>query len=200
MHLFTKNESIGIGAILLFIFLLTGFNLQISLRRSRDSQRRADISAIVNALDKYQKDFGFFPPSTDDGKIIACKGSNFGPIPADVKEQDKRSYFINMLRGCNWGEDSLRDVEDDSYPPYMKTIPVDPRAKDGYSYYYISDMNTFQLFAYLEGGKSEEGFRQGIVDRNLRCGEKICNFGKAYGETPLEITIQEYENEIRNKK
>lgn len=196
MKFFTKNEIIGVLVILLLILVLTGFNLRISLRRSRDAQRRADVNDIVNALDKYQKDFGFFPPSSDDGKIIACKGANFGTIPSDIKDENRRGYFINMLRGCDWGDDSLRDVGDDTYQAYLNRIPRDPKADEGLAYFYISDMNTFQLYAYLEGGKTEEGFRRGIIERNLQCGNRVCNFGKAYGETPLEISLQEYENEV----
>lgn len=199
MRPFTRSETIGTSLILLIIVLLTLSNLRVSLRRARDSQRKADINAIVDALDKYQKDFGFFPPSTEDGKIKACKSDDFGPIPESVPEGDRKSYFLSMLRGCDWGKDGLKDINDDSYPPYLAIIPSDPKAGQGYSYLYISDMDRFQLFAYLEGRKSEVGFRQGIVDRNLNCGINICNYGKAYGDTPLEKSIQEYENELRSK-
>jgi len=71
MKSFTRSEIYGVGIILLVIASLTAFNLQVSLRRSRDSQRKADINAISDALGKYQADFGFFPPSTEDGKILA---------------------------------------------------------------------------------------------------------------------------------
>jgi hypothetical protein len=199
MRPFSKNEIITTSAILLIIFLFTFLNLQVSLRRSRDVQRKADLGTIFDALDEYQKDFGFFPPSTSDGRILACKGDNFGPIPKTIPEGDRRNYFFSMLRGCDWGKDSLRDVNDDSYKPYLQVIPGDPKAGQGYAYYYLSNLNRFQLYSYLEGESSETGFRKGIVDRNLMCGVNKCNFGKAYGETPLEKSIEEYENELRGK-
>lgn len=199
MKPFTKNEIKLTSLILLVILVFTFLNLRVSLRRARDSQRRSDIGAIADALDKYQKEFGFFPPSTADGKILACKGSNFGPIPPGIKESEKRDYFFKLLEGCDWGKDSLTDVNDDSYEPYLKVIPGDSKQSKGYSYLYVSNTNRYQLYAYLEGGNTEIGYRIGIVERNLKCGINICNFGKAYGETPLERSIEEYENELNKK-
>lgn len=199
MKPFTKNEIKLTSLILLVILVFTFLNLRVSLRRARDSQRRSDIGAIADALDKYQKEFGFFPPSTADGKILACKGSNFGPIPPGIKESEKRDYFFKLLEGCDWGKDSLTDVNDDSYEPYLKVIPGDSKQSKGYSYLYVSNTNRYQLYAHLEGGNTEVGYRTGIVERNLKCGINICNFGKAYGETPLERSIEEYENELNKK-
>ena len=200
MRPFTGKEIAGICTILAIIIILTAYNLRISLRKSRDAQRRADIGAISDALDKYQKDFGFYPPSTESGKILACKGDNFGNIPDKIPESEKRSYFFKSLRGCDWGRDSLTDVNDSSFEAYLMTIPQDPKAGQGYSYLYLSDTNLYQLYAYLEGGGGEIGFREGIVGRHLMCGTNICNFGKGSGDTPLEKSIAEYENELRTKK
>lgn len=200
MKAFTKNEIKITSLILIFICILTLLNLQVSLQRARDSQRRSDIGTIADALDKYQKEFGFFPPSTPDGKILACKGNNFEPIPAEIKESERRNYFFSLLKGCEWGKDSLEDVNDDSYEPYLKVIPGDSKQSRGYSYLYISNTNRYQLYAYLEGENAEVGYRIGIVERDLKCGNNTCNFGKAYGDTPLEKSIEEYENEINRNK
>lgn len=200
MKPFTKNEIKITLVLLIFISVFLLINLRVSLRRSRDAQRRADINAISDALGKYQKDFGFFPLSTKDGKILGCKGDNFGPIPENIKENEKKDYFFNLLKGCDWGKDTLTDVSDSQYEAYLKTIPGDPKNGKGYSYLYISDTYLYQLYAYLEGEEVENGYRQGIVDRQLKCGVNICNFGKAYGETPLEKSLQEYENEITGGK
>ena len=196
MKSFTKNEIIGILTILLVILTLTLFNFQTSLRRARDSQRRSDIGAISDALNKYQKDFGFYPPSSD-GKILACKSESFGVIPGNLKDEEKLDYFFKMLRGCNWGSDPFRDVNDDSYEAYLTTIPADPKSDQGFEYLYLASKDNFQIFAYLEGENNEVEYRKGIVARNMPCGKNICNFGKASGETPLEKPIEEYENELR---
>ena len=199
MKSFTRSEIYGVGIILLVIASLTAYNLRISLRRSRDSQRKADINAMSDALGKYQADFGFFPPSTEDGKILACKGENFEDVPDNLPEDEKRAFFFKTLKGCSWGDDALKDVNDENYEPYLKSIPKDPKADEGLTYFYISNLNRYQIYAYLEGGDSEIGFREGIVKRDLPCGSKICNFGKAYSETPLEKSIEEYENETSEK-
>ncbi|KKQ48653.1 MAG: hypothetical protein US75_C0001G0045 [Candidatus Woesebacteria bacterium GW2011_GWC1_38_13] len=199
MKSFTRSEIYGVGIILLVIASLTAFNLQVSLRRSRDSQRKADINAISDALGKYQADFGFFPPSTKDGKILACKGDNFGNVPDNLTEEEKKAFFFKILKGCSWGDDALKDVNDEKYEPYLRSIPKDPKFDEGLTYFYISNMNRYQIYAYLEGGSSEIGYREGIVKRMLSCGSKICSFGKAYSETPLEKSIEEYENEISEK-
>jgi hypothetical protein len=196
MNPFSKNETIGVSLILTAIFIVTFLNLRIALRRARDAQRRADIGAISDALNKYQKDFGYFPPVTSDNKILACKGQNFGNLPEDLNQDEKMKAFLASLRGCEWGVDGLRDVTDDNYPPYLEKLHSDPQKGQGLNYLYLSNTRRYQLYAYLEGGAEEVGFRQGIVERKLNCGNKICNFGKAFADTPLEISIEEYENEL----
>ncbi|OGM13709.1 hypothetical protein A3A76_02555 [Candidatus Woesebacteria bacterium RIFCSPLOWO2_01_FULL_39_23] len=199
MKPFTKSEIKGVSIILLVIFSVTAINLKVALRRARDAQRRDDVGALDSALNKYQVDFGFFPPSTTDGKILACKGPNYSPLPENMEKEERMKAFLAMLKGCVWGKDAFRDVNDDSYPPYIKILPADPKSDEGISYFYISNGNRFQIYTYLEGGDGEIGFRQGIVDRQLPCGNQICNFGRSYGATPLEKSIEEYENDILGK-
>ena len=202
MKPFSRNETIGILIILLTVFVITTLNMKIAIRRSRDAQRRADVGAIDDALGRFQKDFGFFPPATDDGKILACKGSNFDEVIGNIKKDNENIDYNALrqdLRGCKWGEDSFRDVTDDSYPSYIEKLPIDPKSNQGLTYIYLSNTVRYQLFAYLEGGSEEEGYRQGIAERNISCGTVFCNFGKAYGNTPLEKSIEEYENELREK-
>jgi len=197
MKPFSRNEIIAASAIILVIFAVTLINMSWALRRARDAQRMQDLGAISEALHNYQKDFGFFPPS-ENGKIKACKNSNFDEI-ADLLKKEKefnKTLFISGLTTCEWGKDKLADVNDESYPAYLSIIPQDPKAKEKVAYYYISNSERFQLYSYLEGENSEEGYNLGIVDRSLSCGNKICSFGKSYGETPLNISIEEYEQEL----
>ena len=69
--------------------------------------------------------------------------------------------------------------------------------------FYGSDM---EIFGYknpvleLEGKGNEIGFDEAIIGRNLPCGEEICNFGRAFSVTPLDKSIQEYENELLQDK
>jgi len=186
MNNFSKSEIKAVLIIFVFLILISTPNFIVSLRRARDTQRKADIGSLYEALNKYQADFGAFPLSID-AKIAAC-------APVKVIEQLPKNIVV--FSPCNWGKDPLRDLADDNYPPYLKVIPTDPSARAGFAYYYLANGNRYQIYGALEG-KSEAEYDPKIVARNLPCGVKICNFGKAYGRTPLDKSIEEYENEIR---
>ena len=201
MKSFTKNELKAVLTILLLIFVASINNFRIAERRARDNQRRGDLGNIYNALYKYQKDFGRFPYSSREGKIKACKPDNFDELVQGSYEGEKFliETYLEGLKECEWGLDSLQDVSDDHYSPYISRLPRDPRYENNLAYFYLSNGRKFQIYAYLEGGEEEIGFSSGIVNRNLSCGNKICNFGRAYGEVPLDKSIEEYENELLEK-
>lgn len=200
MKRFTKNELVGLVIILICIGLVSFQNFRLALRRSRDSQRRSDMSAINSALEQYYKDFGFLPPS-EDGKIKACKGDNFDQIIAELESSPEfsREKFFSAMRTCEWGVDAFVDLTEPSHPPYISTLPRDPKADEGYSYLYLSNSNRFQIYTYLEGASDEDEYREGVVARNLSCGTEICNSGRAFEKTPLDKSIEEYENELERE-
>jgi hypothetical protein len=187
MKLFTKKEIIGIFIILLAIGLACFSNFIVSLRRARDAQRKSDLGSITEALNKYNEDFEGFPLSSADGKIIACKDGS-----ASLKA------FLNP-RVCEWGKDGIYDLTDENVLPYLKILPTDPQKDKGLTYVYFSNGKRYQIYAYLEG-KDEDEYNAAIVKRNISCGTKICNFGRAYGRTPLDRSIEEYENELYDRK
>lgn len=198
MKFFTKKEGTVVLFILLIISAFSYGNFKVAIRRSRDAQRRADLADVVNALESYHRDFGKFPFASEDGRIKACKPNNFDNLIISL-EEDKDFMFTDYLQElvpCDWGEDTLRDLADLSYPAYLNKLPQDPKTEDGYSYFFLSNGDIIQTFAYLEGAEEEIGFDAGIVARNLKCGNNICNFGKSIGKTPLDKSIQEYENEL----
>ncbi len=168
-----KNEILSIVIILTAIFVASFYNFKISLRRSRDAQRKADIRAITDALNKYDSDFAFFPEAKD-GKIKAC-------APA--------------FSLCEWGKDGIYDLSDPNYPAYLKVLPIDPNSKQGASYYYASNGKRIQVLAALEG-KDEPEYDKKIEARGVKCGIRICNFGLSSGDTPLDKSIQDYEAEL----
>jgi type II secretory pathway pseudopilin PulG len=201
MKPFSKHETFVVSGILIFVVLITFYNLSISIRRARDAQRKADLGAISDALHKYFEDFGFFPPS-ENGKILACKSDEFDRKFEEIKKEEifDRSKFFAILAPCQWGKDSLRDVSDNTYDPYLTSLPQDPKTGKGITYLYLSNTKRFQVYTHLEGGKSEDGYDEGIVKRNLACGPGfICSFGKSSGVTPLDKSIEEYENELIQK-
>lgn len=90
---------------------------------------------------------------------------------------------------------SLNDLKN-----IIPSVPADPKGKEGYAYLYLTDGSHFQLYGSLESS-DEAGYDDKIVRLNLKCGVKVCNMGKSDGKTPLDKSLQEYENELRpNKK
>lgn len=199
MKPFSKTEIKVTAVVLLVIFFVTLKNLKISERKSRDVQRRDDLAGMYSSLHKFHGDFGFFPPGID-GKIKACKGPKFDESVSKIKINDlnKKDVYLENLTVCEWGRDSLRDLYDDNYLPYRSVIPQDMLKSRGFSYYYVSNTRYFQIYASLEGGYQEIGYSSKILDRKLPCGTKYCNFGRsAFGKTPLDMTIEEYEKELK---
>ncbi|MFZ5932788.1 MAG: type IV pilin protein [Patescibacteria group bacterium] len=185
MRPFSKVELFWVLTILIAISLASLANFRVSLRRSRDVERKAGLRDVYNALESYQKDFGFFPLASE-GKIVACKG-------VDTKI-DAKGNIVGLVP-CEWGKDSLVDVFDASFPSYLKTLPDDPFAAKGLTYVYFSSGTRFQIYASLEG-EDEPEYDPKIVARSVSCGVRLCNFGLAYGNTPLDKSIEEYENEM----
>lgn len=198
MRFFTRQETVVVSILFLVVFLVTVFNMQTSLRRARDAQRRGDLGAITDALEKFKTSYGFFPAS-EDGKIKICKKENFDDVLSELKQLPTfdRKLFEEGLRGCNWGNDSISDVLDETgnIKPYLSSLPVDPKSAQGFDYYYLSSDHRFQIYTYLEGGADENGYDTRIVDRNLYCGIGICSYGRSYA-VPIERDINDYELEL----
>lgn len=160
MHKFTKTETKSLIIIFLVLFLVTGFNMSISIRRGRDSIRKDDISVIQKSLDTYYQKYRIFPLSNDSGQIIGC-------FNGDV-QTDKISGFPTNTVPCLWGESKFEGVN---------LMPRDPSYKKGASYLYISNGKKYELYISLEG-KDEAEYTKAIADKNLHCGTKICNYGR----------------------
>jgi len=192
MNKFSKNELIGITVIFLVLVAISVPNFVLSLRRARDQVRKDDMGALVSHLDTYFEDFGIFPPSSPDGRIMACKK------PGDKVTKDKDGRLIVNFIPCNWGIDALADVTQDNGKVYMSVLPQDPNYKYGAAYRYISDGVRYQIFVSLEG-KDEPEYDPKIIARNLVCGNLVCNAGRAYGSTPTDISLEEYEAQLLRK-
>jgi hypothetical protein len=179
---FNKKELISVAVILAALGTATYMNLRISLRRERDFQRKNDIKAIHDALLAFHIDTSSFPPSFE-GKIVAC----FGGV-------DKNG--IPQAIPCNWHTDSLGNIFTGAI--FLEKLPTDPKHNSGARYYYISNGRYFQIYGALEG-KDEAEYSEGIVARNIMCGNRVCNYGRGFLGTPLDKSIEEYENELRQQ-
>ncbi len=166
-----------VSLILLTIIAASLINFKIAFRKSRDNQRKNDIRDIYDTLMKYQHEVGSFPLS-QDGKIVACGG-----------ELDEKG--ILHLRPCEWYKDSLL--------PYLSLVHGDPQQGQGAFYYYLSNGKHFQIYGALES-REEDEYEPKVVARDLPCGNRICNFGRSDGTTPLDKSLEEYENELREKE
>ena len=186
MKPFSKIEFLIVSFILLTIVVISLYNFGIAKRRGRDAQRKNDIGAIADALNKYANDFAIFPAASD-GMIVACQGEEIW--------DEVQAKIVFALRPCEWGRDFLRDVNDPNYPAYLQTIPIEPQSKEGLTYTYLSNGRRFQILASLEG-KDEDEYESAIEARGISCGARICNFGRSSGRTPLDRSIEEYENEL----
>lgn len=199
MKFFTRREAVITILILLLISIISYGNFKIALRRERDATRKADLGNLINELGTYYQDFGFYPPSTEDGRIIACKKEGVEkPKDLLIKETDLETQLKNIFAPCDWGKDSLRDVFDTTYPAYIKTLPADPDRQMGAKYVYISDTQHFQIYTALEG-KDEDEYSPAVIKRDLSCGIRTCNFGRASGSVPVDRSLEQYVKEQLNK-
>lgn len=194
MRKLTSQEKKALIIIFFTLFVVTFYNLQISIRKARDAQRRSDLGAISDALNQFYTDYGFFPPSVD-GKIVFCKANNYQQVLDEMNEEKvfDRNKFLSGLRPCLWGKDSFADLFDEQSLPYLQTIPSDPKTENGVSYLYFSDTKLFQIYSYLEGKEAEDTYNRLIIERNILCGNKTCSYGKSFMDIPLNISIEEYE-------
>lgn len=187
MKFFDKKELKMIGSILLVISIISFFNFRVSIRRARDNQRKNDLGTLQSSLERYHNYTGTYPLNSPDGRILSCMGD-------DTFYNEKTKTWEN-IRPCDWGKDNLYDFTDQDNPIFMEPIPIDPKNMEGISFTYLSNGTRFQLLAYLESSDEAE-FDLAIQKRNINCGNMICSYGRATGNTPLDKSIDEYENEL----
>ena len=189
MKKFSKEELVGVTVIFLLLLVISIPNFALSIRRSRDQNRRDDIGGLAHGLEDYYADFGVFPKSNSDGEIIACKRPE-----AKVLVDEKGRLIVDLVP-CVWGRDALVDLTPESNKVYIKALPVDPTHAKGDKYMYLSDGYRYQILAGMEA-EDESGYSVGIFARKVMCGTRACNMGRSYN-SPLNKSIEEYVNEIK---
>ena len=172
MFSLSKKQYYVIISTFLLVIFLTAVNLRVSLRKGRDAQRKLDVRNISRLLENFREENSYFPESMD-GKIRGCETGQID------------EFGDPIFRACNWGNDNFAGVP----------LPSDPHSNLGVSYYYLSSGTHYQIYAALEG-TTEAEYDPRIITRNLYCGNKICDFGLGYKETPLDKSIEEYEKDI----
>lgn len=122
-----------------------------SMAKGRDAQRKAELSAVVKALETYQNDFNRYPLG-ESGLIMGC---------GDGTSE------------CVWGEvfkATLRGAEQ----VYMPVLPVEPT--QGGSYYYVSDGQGFALYATLENPHDKAYQAATYNVEGASCGSNSCYY------------------------
>lgn len=170
LKIFSRQEAIGLTIIFAILVGVSIPNFKASLRRERDQMRRDDLGALVSAIEKYKIDFGVYPPSSPDGKIMDCLK------PGDEPYKDKKGSWVINPVSCEWGKDALLNLITKNI--YISILPRDPDWQKNIHYLYMSDSKRYQLFASMEG-ENEAEVDPKIISENLNCGNRICNVGRS---------------------
>lgn len=179
-----KNSLLKVVIIsLVVVSFSNAMGFRASFKRRRDIQRILDMGNIQTGLYKYKQDFGKYPVSGPNGKIVGCRGENTD-IPRDssgnaIPYTTKKPNYLNLVE-CEWGT-PLLDPGDINYPAYLEKIPVDPYSHKGINYRYISDGEKYQILGTLELKNEGQDFNKLLEGKGIKCGKKICNFGRSTG-------------------
>jgi hypothetical protein len=164
-----KRELSFIVVFVLMLSILIFSNLESAKTKSRDFQRKDDLGYITRMIDNFQNETGSIPLS-QDGKLVACN-------PIKDPKTDSMIYSV-----CDWHGGKVLN----------EALPFDPQTGQGISYYYISNGKHYQVFASLEEANDDE-YNSKVFSRNISCGNRICNIARASSNTPIDISLEQYE-------
>jgi type II secretion system protein G len=153
---FTLMEIMIVMAILAILMAVGAGAFTSSMRKGRDSTRKANLRSITTALDMYYSDKGKYPVGVN-GEIRGC-GSDAAPTL------------------CTDGV--FKDVNNTLY---MAKIPSDPISS--LKYYYVSASGVqYQIYAHLENGQDPMLISTTYNCDNAG-GTMLCNWGLSSGNT-----------------
>ncbi len=178
------KDILRLFLIFFIVFLVSVFGFSESLKRERDLRRSEDIGNIARALEDYRRVFGYYPDSSEDGRIIACADDNTKVLRdktgMSVKESGAlRDKIVDMVP-CDWGKDSLRDPLDSNYPPFLEKIPQDPLSYKGFSYIYFFKDGKYFIYAAYETKRMPD-YSKNILYQKISCGVRFCNTARTNG-------------------
>jgi type II secretory pathway pseudopilin PulG len=187
---FTKHEIISLIVIFLVLLAVALPNFATSLKLARDQNRRDDMGAMERAMGQYLAEFNnALPRATTDGRIIDCLKPGDKPI-----KMANGSYSYTPIP-CEWGKDAFTNLITGEV--FLPRLPVDPDNSKGVKYIYLTDGNRYQIYGAMEA-KNEPEVDPKIIARNLSCGTRICNIGRAYN-VPIDISIEAYDQLLLEK-
>lgn len=130
--------------ILSTIGLSTFKNSQI---RSRDAKRKSNLSSVQRAVEMYYNDYGAYPSSSADGKIVVGGES------------------------IAWGSE-FKDAKDTIY---MKELPSDSTGSSQYCY--LSSGSGYKIYAKLENTNDDQSCLDDDCTTARSCGSYTYNYG-----------------------
>lgn len=163
---FTLIELLIVMAILGILAMVGLSNFRTSQLKARDTQRKADLKQIANALEAYMSDQGRYPVAgtgANAGKIMACADSAGSCTSASPT-------------ACQWSGDASREICDINNTVYMQLVPGDPLNTGNYTYCYESDGTYFRLFANFENTNDLD-----IFPWNRLCSGRSYNYRVSSG-------------------
>lgn len=128
-----------------------------SMKKGRDSTRKANLRAITNALEMYYNDNGRYPAGDTNGAIVGCSSVlPITPTPCAINSAFK----------------------DANGTMYMQQLPTDPVSSQKY-YYRAPATNQYQIYARLEN--LQDPLLTPAPASPPSCGSANCNWGLSSG-------------------
>ncbi len=142
------------------ILSTVGFtNYIASLKKGRDTQRKAGLNQVTKALESYLLDKGRYPDSCG-GEIVGCGGSV-----------------------CLWGEPFSFGSR-----IYMSALPKDPVSDRSFMYTASTDGKSYQIYTRLENERdpqaNQEGYGLLCTDDSSE-----CNYGVSSANVTLSPAL-----------
>ena len=158
---FTLMELLVVIALLGILIVVGLGSFQSATRKSKDSQRKANLKSIALALEAYYNDAGTYPSDDGAGHIVisGCSGSY--------------SY-------CPYGSPMKNTAT-----LYMALLPTDP-GTNAYWYKVGTNNASYQLYARLdnlEDGAIYVSAGKPQMYSDITCGSKKCNYGVSSANT-----------------
>ncbi|MBI5613613.1 prepilin-type N-terminal cleavage/methylation domain-containing protein [Candidatus Gottesmanbacteria bacterium] len=152
---FTLMELLIVIALLGILIVVGLGSFQSATRKSKDSQRKANLKSVSVALEAYFNDAGAYPADDGQGHMVITDCSS--------------SYSY-----CPWGSPMKNTAT-----TYMALLPSDPGAN---AYWYIAGTSnaSYQMYARidnLEDGAITVSSGKPQMYSDVTCGSKKCNYG-----------------------
>lgn len=175
---FTLVELLIVMVILGTLAGIIASNFRTVGMKSRDAQRKSDLSQITKALELFINDHKTYPTDSS-GRIVAC------PYRTDGSQSAACLGSVPL---------ESRDANNNVQAIYIQRLMVDPQ-NPTYIYYYDASSagDKFQLFAYMENENDSDVAAQ-AADFTSRattpsCGANTCNFAVTSSNTNISEVL-----------